>query len=820
MPRLPLIALALLAACAGHDLRPVPDTRVERMAPAAGDGGVPRRVARIVAPAGDTIVAAAVAPDGRRFAYSLKSGGKTGVWIVGLETGATRPLLEPTRDRVDLAWSPDGARLAYWSGEGSALWTVEVETGRERAVWRGDDMRFASTPTWLPDGRLAFTRNDAETMQVGSLDERWVVETGGRAHRADLGIGAGARFAMRSGGEAAYFSWRCCGGASGALSARTPSGANRCLAGPLTPADLDPVWSRGGATVYFVATPGRAAAGDVYALYAASAAGGGARRVAAPPGGILALGADSAGDLIVVSGQRGAGAFEVWRYPAASLARATEPAGEIPGCPEPDARVRRFIAQQGLPQVRSVTELVRDTVHDVVVFGVTFGAEEDFGVYSGGTGIVAGGRTGWLGMDRYQRGTEDTAPAARFVPAATDRYLFTHEFAARMRRVGLEDPWLDVLAASPHTPYALLASLADSAPPERTWRMLGLLAARPEFGRDLPRMLRYTRTAARPGENPAANLAGRALWNAAPRVAADPATPEPALYLLAQMIEAHRGDAAAARVGAALLGNPVARRSPRVMLPIARDLPAADASARAAARILFRDPASPDSLLGNVAKKFGSDPALAGEMIESAPVRASGAALAWLMSQPVREDVRRRARELVLANPRVSEAGLAAVASSVEPDDFATRERLLSHPGTRAGFRAAAILLRRFSMFSTMRTSPGNARLNARARALLERRVADPALSESELMDIASEVASTDNTTVHLRMLENPGVRRCDGILERFVMVQRTYGDPSSKPVPSPESVQRRAEALLQALRAEPGYRPCHPDGTVTMDRW
>jgi len=820
MPRLPLIALALLAACASHDLRPVPDTRVERATAAAGDGGVPRLVARIVAPAGDTFVAGAVAPDGRRFAYSLKAGGKTAVWIADLQTGATRRLLEPNRDRVDLAWSPDGARLAYWSSEGSALWTVDARTGRERAAWRGDDMRFASAPTWLPDGRLAFTRNDAETMQVGSLDERWVVETGGRAHRADLGIGAGARFAMRGGGEAAYFSWGCCGGAGGALSVRTAAGASRCLAGPLSPADLDPVWSRDGGTVYFVATPGRAAAGDVHALYAAPAAGGGARRVAAPPGGILALGADSAGDLFVVSGQRGAGAFEVWRYPAASLARATGSAAEIPGCPGPDARVRRFIAQQRLPQVRSVTELVRDTVHDVVVFGVTFGAEVDWGLYSGGTGMVAGGRTGWLGMDWYDASRRDTTPSARFVPAATDRYLFTHEFAARMRRVGLEDPWLDVLAASPHTPYALLASLADSAPPERTWRMLGLLSARPEFGRDLPRILRYTRTAARPGENPAANLAGQALWHAAPRVAADPATPEPALYLLAQMLDAHRGDTAAARVGAALLGNPAARRSPRVLQPAARDLPAADPSARAAARLLFRDPASPDSLLGNVAKKFGSDPGMAGEMIESAPVRASGRALAWLMSQPVREDVRHRARELVLANPRVSEAGLAAVASSVDSDDYATRERLLSHPGTRAGFRAAAILLRRFAMFSTIRTSPENARLNARARALLERRVTDPALSEAELMEIASEVASTDNTTVHLRMLENPKVRRCDGILERFVIVQRTYGDPSRKPVPSPEAVQRRADALLQALRAEPGHQQCPAAGEPHVESW
>jgi Tol biopolymer transport system component len=115
-------------------------------------------------------------PDGERIAFrSERDGG--GLFVMGATGESVRRV---TNAGFDPAWSPDGKRLAYadeevtdpYSREAqSALWTVEVGSGKAARVFAGD----AVQPSWSPDGRrIAFWANDA-----GQRDIKTISASGG-----------------------------------------------------------------------------------------------------------------------------------------------------------------------------------------------------------------------------------------------------------------------------------------------------------------------------------------------------------------------------------------------------------------------------------------------------------------------------------------------------------------------------------------------------------------------------------------------------------------------------------------------------------------
>ncbi len=107
----------------------------------------------------------ALAPDGRRVAYSVRrpdagrNSYQTDVYLLHLETRAMHKLTSGAGQGGSLAWSRDGARLAY-------VWRGAEETGIEVLAADGTPQRSyaveGSAPTgldWSPDGeRLAFAR--------------------------------------------------------------------------------------------------------------------------------------------------------------------------------------------------------------------------------------------------------------------------------------------------------------------------------------------------------------------------------------------------------------------------------------------------------------------------------------------------------------------------------------------------------------------------------------------------------------------------------------------------------------------------------------
>lgn len=99
-------------------------------------------------------------PDGR-----ISFIGDGGIWLINANGSGKRliaqaPIEITGREASVMAWSPDGARVAFSTG--SALWVMRSD-GTARTKLYGDPDRQTGYPVWSPDGRqIAFTQGDGD----------------------------------------------------------------------------------------------------------------------------------------------------------------------------------------------------------------------------------------------------------------------------------------------------------------------------------------------------------------------------------------------------------------------------------------------------------------------------------------------------------------------------------------------------------------------------------------------------------------------------------------------------------------------------------
>jgi TolB protein len=128
-------------------------------------GGEERLVARARA-GGEVGLWPTWSPDGKRIAFVRQvADGSNVVFVVGRAGGAARRLLEPalapddpnwsilTASEITPAWSPDGKRIAYDSGDGVLVVATIADGEREELPTDG----AAYEPSWSSDGKeIAF----------------------------------------------------------------------------------------------------------------------------------------------------------------------------------------------------------------------------------------------------------------------------------------------------------------------------------------------------------------------------------------------------------------------------------------------------------------------------------------------------------------------------------------------------------------------------------------------------------------------------------------------------------------------------------------
>jgi len=127
-------------------------------------------------------------PDAKQLAFIRDRGGdeRFDIWLVDRDGERERNLTnEPGVTHRDIAWSPDGTKLAYIANSGArgfAVHVIDVTTGAKRALTDGarDDFQ----PQWSPDGTLLLfwsRRDDVRT----NADLYVVAATGGDATRLE-----------------------------------------------------------------------------------------------------------------------------------------------------------------------------------------------------------------------------------------------------------------------------------------------------------------------------------------------------------------------------------------------------------------------------------------------------------------------------------------------------------------------------------------------------------------------------------------------------------------------------------------------------------
>lgn len=111
------------------------------------------------------VAGADLAPDGRRVAYSVSridpgaDEESAAIWLVDLESGASRRLTNGIGYDGSPRWSPDGTQLGFLSTRGGTaqLHVIAVDGGEARPVTAFEG-GVAGGPVWSPDGtRIAFT---------------------------------------------------------------------------------------------------------------------------------------------------------------------------------------------------------------------------------------------------------------------------------------------------------------------------------------------------------------------------------------------------------------------------------------------------------------------------------------------------------------------------------------------------------------------------------------------------------------------------------------------------------------------------------------
>jgi Tol biopolymer transport system component len=271
------------------------------------------------------------------------------IWTMAADGSGQTRVLEVLESGIDYslpAWSPDGSRIAFtiWSNlvdqgvnteiddQSAAIWTMAADGSDLRLVVDGAPGQ-AWIPTWLPDGRIAYTYYPGRAADqpgaaqepqanappgavgpptAGGGSEIWVVEPDGSGATKLIDASVGALGAVWSAdGDSIAYIVDSAGAGDLRLASVTGSGASGARALASDPAnDWGPAWSPDGSRVAFVSD--RSGNDDVWVV---GVDGSALVQLTTDPGGDWVPAWSPDGSRIAFVSERG-GDVEVWSMAA------------------------------------------------------------------------------------------------------------------------------------------------------------------------------------------------------------------------------------------------------------------------------------------------------------------------------------------------------------------------------------------------------------------------------------------------------------------------------------------------------------------------
>lgn len=115
----------------------------------------------------------AISPDGETLAgYANELGGRMGPTLFPTAVGGERRLLQTHIAPRGIVWSPDGALVAYWGGQGSGAEHFTLDLFDPRTGERVTRIAGASQPQFVSAGRLLIDRWEGAAGAPGGIRVR------------------------------------------------------------------------------------------------------------------------------------------------------------------------------------------------------------------------------------------------------------------------------------------------------------------------------------------------------------------------------------------------------------------------------------------------------------------------------------------------------------------------------------------------------------------------------------------------------------------------------------------------------------------------
>jgi Tol biopolymer transport system component len=133
-------------------------------------------------------------PDGTKIVYSSTQSGNSEIWVMNADgtkkTQLTFPGKPAAPDANAPAWSPDGKKIAFWSGyvrEYGEIWVINSDgTGRRQLTFMNGvnsdytKLKFNSDEaSWSPDGKYIIFNSNGRSAPNWTRARTWIMGSDG-----------------------------------------------------------------------------------------------------------------------------------------------------------------------------------------------------------------------------------------------------------------------------------------------------------------------------------------------------------------------------------------------------------------------------------------------------------------------------------------------------------------------------------------------------------------------------------------------------------------------------------------------------------------